>query len=467
MGPRVPHAAAEARAPIRRRLQIKREQILYAEARTASCAASSSLQGAAKEPRHARDQPRRDAPAPATARASVAVWPRTGGLTARRNCRGGARGRDRRPAAHCVLIPRQSADDLQAVIIEAEAAQQTLDAKGTPSDAARAGGPDRHAERRDSAAAERDRLIAEIVANAKVFQGGGHELLLPSWTNDSGQRQMPGWCGSSRASRTPTHTAWERSIKRAREGSDAPFQPVGHAGATEQHPVAQQVCTTSAQARLGRRFGASCCGRPVRLAAGRGGCRADRAAPRSAHHGDAQRYRGRPGPARSEPDPQGRIPRRARHADRRGARRRFASCSANSTRLQERRGGEAGAGLLASRCSISRARPAATPRCQRSLRRRLEDLARLAGNEQLVALKDRADDLAHRIDEWKAPPRHGGRRLPGWTLLDGLATHAAALPEAKDVLEQVAAIREQRLLLEPPTPCLRCSARWPACCAPR
>ena len=72
-----------------------------------------------------------------------------------------------------IFLPRQAADELRKLIVDAESAQQTIDAKGTPT--TREGEEAKHSmeSRRNAAVRQRDELIKQVVANAKVFQGGG------------------------------------------------------------------------------------------------------------------------------------------------------------------------------------------------------------------------------------------------------------------------------------------------------
>jgi hypothetical protein len=79
----------------------------------------------------------------------------------------------------------------------------------------------------------------------------------------------------------------------------------------------------------------------------------------------------------------------------------------------------------------------------------IEDLLSLVGNEQLVAIWDKAADIESRIKDWKAAQELAQRRLPVWEVAEQLARHAAGLPGAQSHLEQLEAIRVQRLLLDP------------------
>ena len=75
-----------------------------------------------------------------------------------------------------MFIPRQSAEDLRRLIVEAEATQQTLDAKGNPTTPEGQEARQSMESRRARAVRDRDQLVREVLANAKVFQGGGSEV---------------------------------------------------------------------------------------------------------------------------------------------------------------------------------------------------------------------------------------------------------------------------------------------------
>lgn len=82
----------------------------------------------------------------------------------------------------------------------------------------------------------------------------------------------------------------------------------------------------------------------------------------------------------------------------------------------------------------------------------IEDTQRLVGNEQLVVIKTKAPEWEDKIKAWTAARDLIAQRLPTWNLVGRLAGHAAAMSEAKPHLEQIEAIRSQRLLLEKADP---------------
>jgi hypothetical protein len=79
----------------------------------------------------------------------------------------------------------------------------------------------------------------------------------------------------------------------------------------------------------------------------------------------------------------------------------------------------------------------------------VEDLQRLAGNQQLAAIRAAATQLEANLKEWTAARDLAAQRLPVWQRVTRLAGHATALPAAAEALAQIEAIRIQRSLLQP------------------
>jgi len=171
----------------------------------------------------------------------VTVWLRDGWLIPQKEVESQARqmGQDD-PTLH-VFLPKRSADELKARIIDAEAARQVLDIKGVPS--GREGEEARASmlSRRANAEQSRDGIIREIIGAAHVYQGGGSEVFgnnllekLRTGAEQSLVRLFPRFAEGD-------HRAWEVALKRARQGSDEPLKVVGWDRATEEHPVCKEV----------------------------------------------------------------------------------------------------------------------------------------------------------------------------------------------------------------------------------
>jgi hypothetical protein len=78
----------------------------------------------------------------------------------------------------------------------------------------------------------------------------------------------------------------------------------------------------------------------------------------------------------------------------------------------------------------------------------IEGLQNLSGNEQLVRAYEERATLLNDYQTWKALRERKADRLDRWQRLTQLLQHARDLPIAREVAPQVAAIRQQRALLE-------------------
>lgn len=75
-----------------------------------------------------------------------------------------------------------------------------------------------------------------------------------------------------------------------------------------------------------------------------------------------------------------------------------------------------------------------------------------AGNRQLVAVHESRAQLLAEWAEWTGRANEIEKRLPRWTMLQGLLRYAGGLPNAEAVRAQVAAIEAERALLTNPDP---------------
>lgn len=352
-----------------------------------------------------------------------------------------------------VFIPRQSPEDLRRLIVETDATQQTLDAKGNPTTAEGTEARQSMESRHTKAVGERDRLVREIVANSKVFQGGGHEVIRLSLedkvrdaADDSLIRLFPRFKEGDSA-------AWEAVIKRARDGADHPFQPTGHTDATEKHPVCQQVISTIGAGRTGTEI------RKVLQAAPFGWPRdAIDAALISLHRSQYLRVNLNGAPVALGQLDQARIPKAEFRLEQ--------AMLSVGDRLQVRKiiglagipcksGEEAvkAPEAIGALMSLARAAGGEAPLPPPPSVTHLEDLQRLAGSEQLAGIRDQAAKLEAQVKDWTAAKELAAQRLPQWRLIERMAKQASALPESESLREQVSAVHAQRLLLSYQDPC--------------
>ena len=430
-------------------VQIRRDQLLYAEAGRV-VRSVKIVQGAAKEARPlavSRDQ----LPPPPTGE-SVPLWIRDGWSASEKEIVEAARAAGTDSPTVFVFVPRQAADDLRKLIVEADAAEQTLGARGVPTTGEGEEAKQSMESRRNLAVRQRDELIKQVVANAKVFQGGGSELLhltledrVREAANAALARLFPRFKEADSA-------AWESVIKRARDGADQPFQPVGHGSPTEQHPVCQQVLATIGGGKVGadvrRALRANPFGWP------QDAIDAALIALHRAQHVSATLNGAPLAPGQLD---QNRISKAEfrvervtlRVTDRLALRKLFQALGMACRAGEELAKAPEFLDQLAALARQAGGEPPLPPTPQIS---DIEDIRRLVGNDLLAGFRDKAGDLEKRIGEWTKVKALAEARKPVWATVERLARHAAGLPAAADQLGQVDAVRGQRLLLQPVDP---------------
>lgn len=425
-------------------LQIRRDQLLYAEADRVIRSVKMP-QGASKEARQIVVS--RDQTPPISNGEAIPLWIRDQWSCAQKEVENAARGAGTDSPTVFVFISRQSADDLRKAIVETEAAQQTLDAKGVPTGREGEEAQQSMASRRNLAIRQRDVLIKQIVANSKVFQGGGAELLplsLEDKVRDAANaalvRLFPRFKDADSA-------AWEAVIKRGRDGADQPFQPVGYAGPTEQHPVCQQVLFTIGAGKLGgdvrKALRVSPFGWP------QDAVDAALIALHRSQHVSATLNGAALAQGHLDQNKISKAEFRVERitlsvTDRLAIRKLFQTLGVGCKAGEEL---SKAPEFLEKLVSLARATggepplPAAPPTAD------IDDLRARVGNDQLAGIREKAADLEKRMTEWTKIRALIDARKPVWEIVEPLARHARGIYAAAEHVEQVDAVRSQRLLL--------------------
>jgi hypothetical protein len=353
-----------------------------------------------------------------------------------------------------VFIPRKAKDDLLNAIAAAQASEQTISAKGAPSTPEGQLARQSMESRKVLAVQQRDNLVRDIVAAAKVYQGGASELLhltldekLKAGAEESLKRLFPRFKEADFAA-----SAWEAALKRARDGADNPLSPLKHESPVEQHPVCQQVLTTIGSGKTGtqvrRDLEASPFGWP------RDAVDTALIALHRSQHLTAT-LNGVPVIA-GQLD-QNKIPKTEFRVekitlsvgDRLAIRKLYQvldlHCKAGeeSAKAPE---------FLRTLLTLANAAGGEEPLPVRPTTVAIEDIQKLVGNDQLVALKNQSGDFATRIGEWSKTKQLIAQRNPVWQTVERMARHARELPDAAESIAHVEAIRAGRLLLDSSDP---------------
>lgn len=430
-------------------LQIRRDQLLYADADRV-IRSVKIIQGAAKEARQIVVS--RDQSPPTPGGETIPLWIRDQWSGAQKEVEDAARGAGNDSPTIFVFVPSQAADDLHKWIIEAESAHQTIETKGVPTTREGEEAKQSMESRRNLAIRQRDELIKQIVGNAKVFQGGGTELLqliLEDRVREAADaalvRLFPRFKEADSA-------AWETVIKRAREGADQPFQPVGHSAPTEQHPVCQQVLSTIGAGKAGgdirKALRVSPYGWP------QDAIDAALIALHRSQHLTATLNGAKLAPGQLDQNKISKAEFRVERitlsvTDRIAIRKLFQALGINCKAGEELLKAPE---FLDKLLALARSTGGEPPLPPLPSVTDIEELLSRVGNEQLAGIREKAADFDKRIGEWIKTKTLVDTRKPLWDIVERLARHAEGLPAAEEHLRQIDAVRNQRLLLEPTDP---------------
>jgi hypothetical protein len=429
----------------------RRDQYLAAEvARTVSNI--KLVQGAAKVPRtlvmHRTAEP------PGSGGESIPIWLRDGFAISEKEVVNAARAAGTSSPVLFVFVPRKSRDELLNAIATEQAAEQTLNAKGVPS------APEGHLARQSmegrhqSAKWQRQSLVAEIAAGAKVVQGGGYELLqltleekLRTGAEASLARLFPRFKEADFPS-----AAWEAALKRARDGADQPFSSLGHQGPIEQHAVCKQVLSVIGSGKTGaevrKELERSPYGWP------RDAVDAALIALHRSQHVTATLNGAVVPPGQLDQNKISKSEFRVETITL-AVQDRLALAGLYKEAGIQSKPGEVDAKapeFLAAVKLLAGEAGGDPPLPARPSLTGVEDIERLVGNDRLANLRAKADEIKACIAEWKKTGELTGKRWPAWGTLERLAAHAGALGEAKPWLDEQSAIVSNRRLLAEPDP---------------
>ena len=391
---------------------------------------------------------------PAEAGKEVWIWVRDGWVSDEATVRADARQAGTASPTVFVFVPRQSADELRNHLMDAVAAAATLEHRGVPS------GPEGVEARaamettRKAAESRIAQILGECFTSSRVFQGGGTEIqgmalretLLDAAAN-SMKRLYPQFGVAD-------NNAWGKVYDKARKGAPDALKAVSYNGEAVEHPVCKAILggigagKTGAEIRdrfEGPPYGWSSDavegGLQVLLVAG--AVRALDERKKQVAAVDLERKAIGKTTFRVESTTIT-VPQRLQ------VRKLFQKLGIQSGKPEE---DIAAAPAFMDKLFAAAEGAGGDPPCpHRPDTSSLKDLRQVLGNEQLLMLYNRKDELAAYIDEWTATGREIQARWSGWLQLEKLALHANALAKAAPLVAQAKTVQDQRLLLQDPDP---------------
>src|SRR6266852_1369270 len=352
-----------------------------------------------------------------------------------------------------VFLPQQDSDALKDALASYAAANETLTSRPAPTalegiEAKRAMESKRQVEQ-----GKRDALIANIVNNARVYQGGGNEIAQGSLQASvktaieaALERLFPQF-------NVVDHPSWGTVMKRATEGANDALSIIGYTGDIDKHPACQEIRTFiggpgKKGSEIRKHFEGVGYGWPRDAVDGALLCLVAGGFVRATKNSQAVSVKQITGPQIGITDfySEGIT---VSSSQRIGVRGLLASMG-----LTIKPGEEAEATLKVLNRLIELASTAGgdAPLPERPSTASIEQLQAMSGNEQLIAVYERRDELLNNFKAWTQSRDKIEQRRPEWNVLQRLLTHARTLPIATEVALQVKAIEDARTLLQDPDP---------------
>lgn len=394
-----------------------------------------------------------DAQLPSDAERRICVWVRDGWSVDENSVRADARQAGNQSPTVFVFIPRRSADDLRHYLIEYKAASATLDKRGVPNTPE--GSEARAAMETTKQNAEgkiRD-LLGDAFSGARVFQGGGNEIpgndlqdMVLDAANNALQRLYPQF-------RMADHAGWSKVYEKSQKGAPDALKAVGDDGEAAKNPVCKAILGSIAGGKKGGDIRAQFESAPYGWSrdAVDGGLQVLLVAGLLRAHDE----RGQAViPRELERKAIGKALFKVESATVSTAQRIQIRKLLQKADIAARQGEELGSvpPFLQHMMDLADKAGGEAPKPARPDTTSLDDIRLASGNEQLLALFNRREELGSNIDAWTALGRRIAERWPGWHDVTCLMAHAANLSSAETLQAQVETIKQQRLLIEEPDP---------------
>ena len=394
-----------------------------------------------------------DAQLPADADRRVCAWVRDGWSIDENSVRADSRQAGSSSPTAFVFIPKRSADDLRHHLINYKAATATLDRRGVPNTPEGAEARAAMETTRQASESKIRELLNEAFSGARVFQGGGNEILgndLQAMVLEASENALKRLYPQFH---TADHVGWSKVYEMARKGAPDALKAVGDAG----EPAGNAVCKAILGAIAGGKKGAD-----IRTQfesspygwsrdAVDGGLQALLVAGLIR----AQDERGKTiHPNKLERKSVGKAIFKVESATVSTAQRIKIRKLLQKAGLSAKQGEELAEvqQFLEKILKLADGAGGETPRPASPDTGSLDEIRLTAGNEQLLALYNRRDELASSIDVWTGFAERIDKRLPNWNVLKRLVAHASGLRDAEIIEAQVTTIEQQRQLLEDPDP---------------
>ncbi len=353
------------------------------------------------------------------------------------------------------LLPRKVANDLKNAIASCMAAEETLNARGNPTSAegveARKSIESKlHDARKGEKGIEA--VLAEVFADAKVFQGGGAESSGKSLAELVGEAAQSSLVRLFPQFSVADHGGWRAVFTRAKSNAANALEAVGFNGNAETHPVCAAIKNFIGAGRRGsdirKQFGATPFGWPQDAIDASLMALLTTGHLRATSNGNPVNASALAQSSIGATDFRVEIPSLSAN-QRIAVRGLFQTAGLNVPSNEE---SSFAPRFLEKLEALAKEAGGDPPLPARPDTKHLRDLSAQSGNAQLLALLGEQARLKTDIDAWQKAAGDIGKRRPRWDTLQRLLQFAKGLPVQADVANQAAGIAANRSLLSSPDP---------------
>ncbi|MBI4904787.1 MAG: BREX system P-loop protein BrxC [Acidobacteria bacterium] len=390
---------------------------------------------------------------PADSEKRVYLWVRDEWATDENSVRADARQAGNESPTVFVFIPKRSPDDLRHQLMDYKAATGTLERRGTPN------GPEGQEARaamettKQTADGRIKEYLGDAFSGARVFQGGGSEIVgnsLQEMVLEAAEKALVRLYPQFQLG---DHPGWDKVYTKAKQGAPDALTAVGSDGEPSKNPVCKAILTFVAGGKRGADIRGHFEGAPY----GWPGDTVDGALQVLLVSGlvKAQDERGRPiDPKELERKAIGKSMFKVESTTVTTSQRIQIRKVLQRIGVQAKQGEELAAVPEFLRVGVELANRAggAEPKPIRPDTSGLEEIRLSSGNEQLLAIYNRSEELKAAFEAWEEQAKRIEKRWPTWEKLMALSAHAGDVKEAQEARQQIGAIQRQRLLLADPDP---------------
>lgn len=350
-----------------------------------------------------------------------------------------------------VFIPKRSADDLHHHLIEYKAASATLDKKGVPHTPEGIEARAAMETTKQSADGKINELLNESFSGARVFQAGGNEILgndlqgmILEAAENSLLRLYPQF-------HIADHNGWEKVYSNAKKGFPDALKAVGFDGEPATNPVCKTILGFIAGGKRGseirsyfedENFGwsgdAIDGGLQVLLVAGLIRAQDDRSQSID--------------PRELERKAIGKVIFKIESATVTTPQRIQVRKLLQKLGCQVKQGEELAVipEFLQKMKELANRAGGETPKPELPDTSSMNEIRLAVGNEQILSLYNRKDEITQTIDYWNSLAERIESRWPSWISLQELFRHAGEMKAIQEARQQAETIEHQRLLLADP-----------------